>query len=111
LLGGACVLAATAEFWLGTHYRLDDREAWSRTGFAVTALPWDEVKRVTIEADSIRLSPLETSSRMDAFRGVRLRTDAELHARVVAYVKQACGNHVRFLGDGSNGGGTEPSAG
>lgn len=71
--GFAIILGSTAEFWLGTTFTIDQKGAKSRTGFSVSEIEWENVKRVISENGGIRLSPLEKAGTMDTFRGVLLR--------------------------------------
>ena len=72
LLGAAMILGATADSWLGTHFRLDETGASARTGPSVTAMGWGEVRRIVENGSEIRLSPLPEPSALDPFRGVGL---------------------------------------
>jgi hypothetical protein len=71
--GFAIILGSTAEFWLGTTFAIDAKGARSRTGFSLTEIEWENVKRVIPENGGIRLSPLERAGTLDTFRGVFLR--------------------------------------
>lgn len=73
VVGVVVMIASTAELFFPVNYRLDSTEARSHCGFSVTALRWENVKRLIHTQDGVRLSPLEKSSRLDAFRGVYLR--------------------------------------
>jgi len=71
----ACGLLATGlgRYLLPTEFTLDDRGAASRFLGQVRKVPWSEVRRVSLQAHAVFLSPFETSSRLDSFRGMRLR--------------------------------------
>jgi len=73
LIGFAIIFGSTAEFWLGTAFRIDDAGATARTGLSISTIKWDDVKRVVRDARGIKLSPLEQPGKLDAFRGVYLR--------------------------------------
>ena len=87
LLGGALVLGATAEYWLGSRFRLDAKGASARTGPSVTAMDWNEVKRVLERGREIRLSPLERASFAESTRGVGLLTTPENRDAVLTFVR------------------------
>lgn len=72
-LGAGLVLSAVAEFLLPVRYRLTTHGAYCSYGLARLAIPWPSVRRVILGANSVRLSPFRTPSRLDAFRGVELR--------------------------------------
>ncbi|MBA4292511.1 hypothetical protein C0431_06030 [bacterium] len=73
MLGIAVVFLSTAELWMPMRFRLTSEEASARVGLSVTAIRWENVKRVLETDQGVTLSPLEKSSRLDAFRGVYLR--------------------------------------
>lgn len=72
-LGIAVVFVSTAELWMPMRFKLTSDEASARVGLSVTAIRWENVKRVLETDQGVTLSPLEKSSRLDAFRGVYLR--------------------------------------
>lgn len=80
------VLGATAEYWMGVTFRLDEKGASSKTGPSVTAMEWKDVRRVLVKGSEIRLSPLESPSTLDAFRGVGLVVRPDNREAVVAFV-------------------------
>lgn len=86
LLGPVMILGATADVWMGIHFRLDAKGASARIGPSVTAMKWPEVRRILIDGNEVRLSPLETASALDAFRGVTLRTTRENQEAVLALI-------------------------
>ena len=71
------IASATAEYWLPAHYRLTDKGAECRYGANRLEIEWSAVKRALLYDDGLRLSPLPTASRLDAFRGVYLRFGAD----------------------------------
>lgn len=97
LIGSVMILAATAEFWLGTAYKLDSEGASSRTGLSYARILWKDVKRAVVTGAGIKLSPLEETTRMAPFRGVFLRFGREDRVRIEAAVRTLGGNDVRFV--------------
>ena len=87
ILGFGMILGSTAEYWLRTDFRLDEKGASARTGPSVTAMPWADVRRILARGSEIRLSPLEASSALDAFRGVGLIVTPDNREEVMAYVR------------------------
>ena len=94
LIGFAIILAATAEFWLGVRYRLDANGASSRCGLSVNSVAWQDVRRATVNGNTIRLTPLAEAGRLDPFRGVVLRVGGEMHAQVVEEIRRRTGIDV-----------------
>jgi hypothetical protein len=92
---GFCVIAiATAEYWLPQKYRLDNNGASSRCGISVSAISWNDVKRVIYDPEGVKLSPLAQDGRLSAFRGVYLRfadNQEEVQKRI---------DEIRSAGDG-----------
>ena len=78
------------DHWLGSSYRVDERGARSQVGPSVSEIAWPEVKRVLAADRSIRLSPLAETGKLDAFRGVLLRTLNNNHAAVLEFVEKSC---------------------
>ena len=97
-LGFGIILASTAEYWLGVRYKVNETEAERRCGFSVSAIDWVDVKRVVVEGADILLSPLDEATRMDAFRGIVLKTTPENREQVIEAVKARVGDDVRLLG-------------
>ena len=97
LAGSAMILAATAEFWLGTVYRLDEEGASSRTGLSYSRVLWKDVKRAIVTQTGIKLSPLEESTRLAPFRGIFLRYGKEDRVRIEEAVRRLGGNDVRHV--------------
>ncbi|HVT14238.1 MAG TPA: hypothetical protein VHE55_18390 [Fimbriimonadaceae bacterium] len=97
LAGSAMILAATAEFWLGTVYKLDQEGASSRTGLSYSRVLWKDVKRIVTTPIGIKLSPLEESTRLAPFRGIFLRFGDEDRVRIEQVVRSLGGNDVRFM--------------
>jgi hypothetical protein len=88
LIGFAIILGSTADYWLGTSYRLDETGASSRCGLSVSSIAWADVKRVMKDGHTIKLSPLETASRVDPFRGVLLKMLPELGEEVAGFIRR-----------------------
>ena len=97
LLGSAMILGATAEFWLGTQYKLDCEGASSKTGLSYARILWKDVKRAVVTPVGIKLSPLEEASRTAPFRGIFLRYGAEDRVRIERAVRSLGGNDVRYV--------------
>jgi hypothetical protein len=97
ILGSVMILAATAEFWLGTTYKIDEEGASSRTGLSQTRILWKDVKRAVITQVGIKLSPLEESTRLAPFRGVFLRFGTQDRVRIEQAVRTLGGNDVRLV--------------
>lgn len=73
LVGGLAIYASTAEIWLPAKFRITDMEASARIGLSQSVIRWENVVRLIDTENGVRLSPLQKSSRLDAFRGVYLR--------------------------------------
>lgn len=70
--------SALAEYLFPISYRLTTRGAHFANGFARLFLDWRDVKRATVGAQGIHLSPLaHPGGRLAAFRGIRLRFAGE----------------------------------
>jgi hypothetical protein len=95
--GFAIILGSTAEFWMGTSFRLDAKGATSRTGLSVTSMEWEAVRRVDMGSNLVKLSPLDEASRLDEFRGVRLRVEDMDRDGVLEFVKGRLNEDVRFV--------------
>jgi hypothetical protein len=98
LVGFAMIMASTAEVWLGVRYSLTPTGANRRCGISVSAIDWADVKRVVVEGSDVKLSTLDEDSRMDAFRGITLRTTSGNREPVIAFVRRQVGEDVRILG-------------
>jgi hypothetical protein len=93
IVGFAIILGSTAEYWLGVRYRVDGNSVARRCGLSVTEIHWENVKRVIVDQNRIKLSPLEEDSRLSEFRGVTLVTTQDNHEAVLAAVEAHRGNH------------------
>jgi hypothetical protein len=98
LIGSVAILAATADFWLGVKYTLSGSEAKRQCGLSVSSISLDQVKRVLIDGDHVKLSPLERPGGLDPFRGVTLVTVPENRELVLARIRDYFGNE-RILGN------------
>lgn len=97
-VGFAIILGATYEYWVGSSYKVDAMGATSRTGLSISSIRWEDVKRIVIGEDNVKVSPLEDGgSRMDAFRGVILKLNEDNRTQVIDAVKNFGGENVRFL--------------
>ena len=67
------LVAATSEFLCPIRYRLDAEAAEMRNLHNWRRITWREVKKAYLLEDGIKLSPLETQTRIEPFRGVFLR--------------------------------------
>lgn len=98
VVGFAIILGSTVDFWIGSSYKVDASGATSRTGLSISSIRWEDVKRVVVGAEEVKVSPLEDGgSRMDAFRGVVLKLNTDNRTQVIDAVKQFGGENVRFL--------------
>lgn len=101
-LGGVLIVAAsTADFWLGSRFRIDESGASSKTAFSLTKIDWADVRRVVVGSAGLKLSPLTDSTRMSAFRGVFLRYGDQSQAELVEAVKARLHEDVRFVDGGT----------
>ena len=97
VLGVAIILISTAEFWLGTSYKVDSNGASARTGASMTSLEWSAVKQAIVQNDGVKLSPLGTSSRLEAFRGVFLKY-GDHKEQVLEKVRRCLPDNVELMG-------------
>lgn len=98
VVGFAIILGSTVDYWVGSSYRVDASGATSRTGLSISSIRWEDTKRVVVSAEEVKVSPLEDGgSRMDAFRGVVLKTNTDNRTQIIDAVKRFGGEDVRFL--------------
>lgn len=97
LIGTAAVLGSTAEFWLGTHFRLGEQEATRRCGLSLFSIRWEDVKLVRLQGNEIRLSPLTEEGNWSEFRGVRVRTLPDNRDQALSLIRARVGADVGFL--------------
>ena len=65
---------AMAEYLFPVHYKLTTHGAYSSCGAALKLeIAWKDVRRATVGHEGIYLSTLKIPSRLDTFRGIRLR--------------------------------------
>ncbi|NLC57190.1 MAG: hypothetical protein GX774_10165 [Armatimonadetes bacterium] len=86
------LLSAVAEYLLPVVYRLTPSGVTRRNGLSYTVLEWERVRRVQMDDDGVKLSPLGTASPLEAFRGVYLRFPEEesLRARLEEALRVYC---------------------
>lgn len=106
LVGIVVILASTTEFWLPLRYTVDAKGAKVRSGISVTAIDWEDVKRVTLSEDGLKISPLAAPGRTAVFRGVYLRFGDNREA-VVDQVRQFWRGEIGVLGERTIGRETE----
>jgi hypothetical protein len=112
IMGPIMFLGALGELFLPIHYKVDDQGASSQCGLSVTRIEWSAVKRMWTDDAGVKLSPLESPSRLDAFRGVYLRF-ASNRDDVLAKIRTLWSNDAELLAGGDNGrasGSTHPEA-
>jgi len=73
-LAGILLLSSIAEFLLPVTYTLDAGGAHARLPGTHRVLAWNRVRRVYLQRDGIKLSPLTARGWMESYRGVFLRT-------------------------------------
>ena len=73
LVGFFVIALATAEYWMPQKYKVDKTGASARCGLSVTAIEWEDIKRVIPDEKGVKLSPLSSDGRLSPFRGVYLR--------------------------------------
>ena len=67
------ILSSAAEFLFPIRYRLTDDGVTCAFGLTRSEIAWSAVRRLIPAVDGVKLSPLPSPSRLDAFRGVLLR--------------------------------------
>jgi hypothetical protein len=73
----AALFFSLSDYLLPITYRLTPTGAHADVGLNRLYIAWTDVQRATHGTDGIFLSPFPHASRLDAFRGVRLRYGAE----------------------------------
>jgi len=73
-LSGFLLVSAIAEFLLPVTYTLDAEGAHVRLPGSHRVMAWDRVRRVYLQPDGIKLSPLVARGWLESYRGVFLRT-------------------------------------
>jgi hypothetical protein len=98
------VLASLGSFLLPTEYRLTKDAVEVRSLGVARVRPWTEVRRVDNEGPgSVLLSPFETRSWLDSYRGLRLLCGGN-RDRVLAFVEARVGEARRDAAGGGAGG-------
>lgn len=67
------MLSALADFLFPVTYILNSEGAEARMLFKKSVINWSNVKRCYLDDSGVKLSPLNTATRLEAFRGVYLR--------------------------------------
>lgn len=79
--------SALAEYLFPIRYRIASDGIHARCGwFQQLHLPWDRVRRITRGADGCFVSPFVKPTRLDAFRGIRLRVPPHERERVTSAI-------------------------
>ncbi|MBL8048409.1 MAG: hypothetical protein JNJ45_06975 [Chthonomonas sp.] len=73
LFGLLAILGSSLELFFPLKFRLDEKSAQAKCGFIASEITWDLVQRVEDEGTNVLLSPFSKQSKLDRFRGVRLR--------------------------------------
>ena len=97
LLGFAIIVGSTAEFWLGTSYKLDKDSASVRCGFSYSEMRWNEVKRAVTTGEGVKLSPLASETRMDSFRGIFLKFGDEPAQQILDFIRRSLPTDVGLV--------------
>ncbi|MFY9233795.1 MAG: hypothetical protein WAO58_04965 [Fimbriimonadaceae bacterium] len=111
-LGVLIILAATTDYWLPVKYRVDAKGCGLKCGLSVSSIEWSNVKRILLDADGAKISPLAESSRLGPFRGVYLRF-AGNREQVIEALRGFADKDVRFVDGGTDGGadtGSDPQS-
>lgn len=104
IVGTAIIFGSTAEYWLGSSFVIDRKGVRSRTGFSLTVIEWEQVKRIFPEGNGLRISPLEKAGTLDAFRGVLLRFQPDRRKSVEEAIAKFGGLHGHSLFEPDRGG-------
>ena len=67
------MLGAMADFWFPISYEISSDGARCKMLLKSSEIKWNNVKRCYLDNDGVKLSPLDTLSRREAFRGIYLR--------------------------------------
>lgn len=78
MMGFLVVVFGTADFLLPVHFEVSERGARRRCGVSVSQIGWDQVRRVVVGREGVKLSPLAKPSTLSAFRGVYLLADGNI---------------------------------
>jgi hypothetical protein len=82
------LFSSVAEFLLPIHYRLTTHGAYSRSLFNLSFIEWKRVKKVYMGTDGIKLSPLARRTRLENFRGVKLRVTENNRDQVLQEIQK-----------------------
>lgn len=85
----------TFEFFTGRKFKLSEKTA--RSG--ANEIIWSDVKSVHVTEDEVHLSPFRRESKLDSFRGVKLRIQNVSKESVLKFVRNKVGKDVQFLGE------------
>ena len=90
-LAALLLLSSIAEFLLPVTYTLDAEGAHARLPGSHRMLAWNRVRRVYLQPNGIKLSPLAARGWVESYRGVLLRTPRrdEVLAQVRAWLDAA----------------------
>jgi hypothetical protein len=88
LAATAAVISSVSEFLFPIRYRLTGRGAEVGHGLSRSSIAWGQVRKCYLFPDGLKLSPIGSPGRLEAFRGVFLRF-AENEDQVVAFVQEA----------------------
>ncbi len=80
------VLLSVSSWLLPTAYRLTEEGLEVRSLGVARVRPWSEIRRMTVDATGVFLSPFEQRHWLDAYRGVRLLFGGN-RDQVVAFVE------------------------
>ncbi len=94
------ILGATTEFWLPISYVLDEKGGSARCGISVSAIEWPEVKRALVKENWVKLSPLDTDTRLGEFRGVIFRFGSS-RQEILDFVENKIGKECLIFGEKS----------
>jgi hypothetical protein len=64
---------ALTDFLLPITYTFTSEKAFATTPLSIRVIAWKDVKRVYMDDDGIKLSPLDRRTRLEAYRGVYVR--------------------------------------
>lgn len=104
-LGFGAVILSAAELFLPQYFCIDNDGAHVRMGVSRSTLAWADVKRAMLDEDILHLSPLTKPSRLDAFRGVRLRFSGN-QERLLVKIAELLDEHGCVVDRRSDPGGT-----
>jgi hypothetical protein len=82
-----CLITALNDYLFPMRFRVTDQGVHSDCGFSRLFIAWSDVKRATRGTEGIYLSPFARPSRLEAFRGVRLRFSTDNAEQVTALVR------------------------